>query len=70
VASTERQAHVCVIVAVPAASFPQDEYLGLTTTTATELNSNHQRVVDRLLRPAFRILGVERQIEDIPRLSA
>ncbi|TQN40823.1 hypothetical protein FHU33_0173 [Blastococcus colisei] len=52
------------------ATYPEDEYLGLTTTTATELNSNPQRVVDRLLRPAFRILGVEQQIDDMASRSS
>jgi len=52
------------------ATYPDDEYLALTTTTATELTDSPELVVDRLLRPAFRILGVEQQIDDTARSSS
>lgn len=52
------------------ATYPDDEYLALTTTTATELTDSPHLVVDRLLRPAFRIFGVEQQIDEIARPSS
>ena len=45
------------------ATYPEDDYLGQTTTTAAELDSDPDGVVDRLLRPAFRVLGVERHVD-------
>lgn len=40
------------------ASYPDDRYTALTTTTTRELTSEPRSIARRLLQPAFRVLGV------------